>query len=304
MLPVKIHTERAESYERPAAPWLSELVERIGADGDRFLVVNRIPDEPDAFVQVWHEAGGEYQLEHRAGSPDRHFQAFVPTAAEAARVMLGWARQEEGWDLGPAWERLDFPVEEAPPLDAGVEEELTGLVRERLLCGYDDRATLAEYAGYVLGSADGGGSPVSPAQARLLVDRLWRERVAEQAGWEGETDPERLTRAFGALGARGITAREDFACCRACGLAEIGDAGEEDARGFVFFHSQCTQGVAAGHDLWLLYGGFESGDELTVSVGREVVAALDGVGLKWVWDGSAQDAVRVTGLDWRKRLIG
>ncbi|MFF3016482.1 DUF6891 domain-containing protein [Streptomyces sp. NPDC057939] len=302
MLPVKIHTERAESYERPAAPLLSELVERIGADGDRFLVVNRIPDEPDGFVQVWHEAGGDYRLEHRAGSPDLHFTASVRTTAEVARVMLGWARQESGWDLGPAWERLDFPVEEAPPLEAGVEEELTGLVRERLLCGYDDRAALAEYAGYVLGSAD--GSPVSPAQAWRLVDRLWRERVAEQAGWEGETDPERLTRAFEALDAGGITARENFTCCRTCGLGEIRGDGEEDARGFVFFHSQCTGGVAAGHDLWLLYGGFEGGDELTVSVGREVVAALDGVGLKWVWDGSAQDAVRVTGLDWRKRLIG
>ncbi|MFD3873567.1 DUF6891 domain-containing protein [Streptomyces sp. NPDC058623] len=311
MLPVKVHTEPAESYERPAAPRLRELVERIGAPGDRFLVVNRIPDEPDSFVQVWHEAGGDYQVEHRAGAPDRHFQAFVPTAAEVARMMLGWARQEEGWDLGPAWERLDFPVEEAPlPLDEAVEEELTGLVRERLRCGYDDRAALTEYAGYVLGGPDGnagpgaGGSPVSPAQARQLVDRLWRERVAEQAGWEGETDPERLTRAFEALDARGITARENFACCRNCGLAEIGGEGARDARGFVFFHSQCTEGAAAGHDLWLLYGGFAAGDELTASVGREVVAALDGVGLNWVWDGSAQDAVRVTGVDWRKRLVG
>ncbi|MET8299291.1 hypothetical protein ABZW02_35635, partial [Streptomyces sp. NPDC005180] len=42
-------------------------------------------------------------------------------------------------------------------------------------------------------------------QARQLVDRMWLERVAEQAGWEGETDPERLTRAFEALETAGIT---------------------------------------------------------------------------------------------------
>ena len=42
------------------------------------------------------------------------------------------------------------------------------------------------------------------------MDRLWGERLAEQAGWEGETDPERLTRAFAALDAAGITARENL----------------------------------------------------------------------------------------------
>ncbi|MET9607191.1 hypothetical protein ABZZ17_19240 [Streptomyces sp. NPDC006512] len=308
MLPVKMHTERAESYERPAVPLLSELVERIGADGDRFLVVNRVPDDPDVFVQVWHEAGGEYQLEHRAGGPDRHFQAFVPSAAGVVEVMLRWARQEEGWDAGPAWKRLEFPVEEVPALDAAVEEQVAGLVREKLVCGYEGRAELAEYAGYVLGDAEGGGPAVSAAQARLLVDRLWRERVAEQAGWEGETDPERVTRAFEALGASGLTARENFTCCRNCGTGEIWGDGEEDARGFVFFHSQCTEGAAAGGDLWLLYGCFEPPaelrEELTAAIGREVVAALDGVGLSWAWDGSAQDAIRVTGLDWRKRLTG
>lgn len=175
-------------------------------------------------------------------------------------------------------------------------------MRDGLRCGYDGRAVLSENAEEYL-VAD-GVRPVSRAQAEQLVDRLWRERVAEQAGWVGETDPERLARAFASLDAAGVTARENFACCRTCGLAEIRAAGREDARGFVFFHSQCTEGAAAGHDLWLLYGGFEPGEEPTASVGREVVAALDAVGLAWAWDGSAQDAIRVTGMDWRKWLGG
>ncbi|MFB7595213.1 hypothetical protein [Streptomyces sp. NPDC056160] len=32
---------------------------RIGGEDDRFLVVQRIPDLPDVFVQVWHEVGGD-----------------------------------------------------------------------------------------------------------------------------------------------------------------------------------------------------------------------------------------------------
>lgn len=216
--------------------------------------------------------------------------------------MARWVRQEAGWDRGPDWERLEFPVEQVDPLEPGIEAELTEIVREQLRCGYAGRAELSETAEESL-VAD-GVRPVSRAQAEQLVDRLWRERVAEQAGWSGETDPERLGRAFAALDATGITARENFTCCRNCGLTEIRGAGAPDARGFVFFHSQCTEGAAAGQDLWLLYGGFESGDGPTVSVGREVVAALDAVGLAWVWDGSAHDAIRVTGMDWRKRLTG
>ncbi|MEV7520762.1 hypothetical protein [Streptomyces sp. NPDC091371] len=108
MLAIRIQTERGESYERPALGTLSELVGRIGADGDRFVIVERILEEPDRYIQVWHDEGEEYQLEHRDGSADRHFQAYLPTAAEVVDVMAGWARQEKGWDAGPAWRRLNL----------------------------------------------------------------------------------------------------------------------------------------------------------------------------------------------------
>ncbi|MER5761252.1 hypothetical protein [Streptomyces sp. NPDC002082] len=57
-------------------------------------------------------------------------------------------------------------------------------------------------------------------------------------------------------------------------------------------------------DLWLLHGGFEQGEGPGVSVGREVGRALGAVGLGWVWEGTAHDAIRVTGMDWKKRLGG
>ncbi|MFF3674895.1 DUF6891 domain-containing protein [Streptomyces sp. NPDC002120] len=189
-----------------------------------------------------------------------------------------------------------------PPLDPAVERELAEAVRGWLRCGYDGPDALAESAEEYL--VDGDVRPVSAAQAAWLVDRLWRERLAEQADWVGETDPERITRAFAALEASGITARENFTCCRSCGLAEIRADGAEDARGFVFFHSQAAEGAAAGHDLFLMYGGFEPDEALTVAVGREVVGALESEGLGWVWSGGAHDAIRVVGLDWRRRLRG
>jgi uncharacterized protein DUF6891 len=121
---------------------------------------------------------------------------------------------------------------------------------------------------------------------------------------QGETDPERLTRAFTALQETGITARENFTCCRSCGQSKIGGEGEPDARGFVYFHAQCTDRAAAGHGLTLLYGGFDGSSETTAAIGHEVVAALEAADLHAEWDHDPDRAITVIPLDWRRRLVG
>lgn len=75
MLETVVMTENAERHVRVSAEELAGLVRRIGERGDRFLVVQRIPDLPDVFAQVRHEAGGAYTLEHRDGAAGRHIQA-------------------------------------------------------------------------------------------------------------------------------------------------------------------------------------------------------------------------------------
>ncbi|MFJ9696332.1 DUF6891 domain-containing protein [Kitasatospora sp. NPDC101183] len=305
MLAIVVNTENWERHVGVPAEDLAALVRRIGAEGDRYLVLQRIPDLPDVYAQVWHEAGGDYTVEHRDGAADRHFQAFADGPEAAIAALEGWARQEAGWGGGLTWEPLDTgPAPEVPPLDLGDDEraELEARVRESLVGGYATRADLAELAEEYLVTED--RRPVSRAQAQALADRLWTERVAEQAAWRGETDPERLTRAFAALDAAGITARENFTCCRSCGQAEIGAEGGPDQRGFVYFHTQCTDSAAAGRGLTLLYGGFDGSTETTAAVGREVVAALEAVGLATEWDGDPERAVTVTPLDWRRRLVG
>ncbi|MCX4804704.1 hypothetical protein OG594_24330 [Streptomyces sp. NBC_01214] len=305
MLEIVVKTENGERHVRVSAEALAGLVRRIGGDGDRFLVVHRIPDLPDVFAQVWHQAGGDYTLEHRDGAADRHFQVMVDGSEAVVAAMTGWARQGSGWGAGLAWSLLDTGLaREVPPLDLD-EDEREGLekrVREVLIGGYADRAELAELAEEYLVTAD--RRPVSRVQAEALADRMWLERVAEQAGWPGETDPERLTRAFAALQEAGITARENFTCCRSCGQSEIGGEGGTDARGFVYFHSQCTDSAAAGQGLVLLYGGFDGSSETTAAIGHEVVAALEAAGLHADWDRDPGRAITVTALEWRRRLVG
>ncbi|MFG2621412.1 DUF6891 domain-containing protein [Streptomyces sp. NPDC048507] len=305
MLEITVKTEKGERHVRTSPEALAALVGRIGGDGDRFLVLQRIPDLPDVFAQVWHEAGGAYTLEHRDGDAGRHFQVMADGPGPVIAALTGWARREAGWGAGLGWSPLDTgPVDEVPPLALGEDEraELEKRVREVLAGGYATRAELAELAEEYLVSGD--RRPLSRGQAQALADRLWLERVAEQAAWQGETDPERLTRAFAALEAAGITARENFTCCRGCGESEIGAESGPDARGFVYFHTQCTDSAAAGDGLMLLYGGFDGSSETTAGIGHEVAAALRAAGLGVEWDQDPGRALTLTPLDWRRRLVG
>ncbi|NEB13551.1 hypothetical protein G3I32_32730 [Streptomyces coelicoflavus] len=303
-LAIKVRTENGRTHTRIRAARLRELVTRIGGADDHFLVVQRIPDLPDVFAQVWHEEGGEYRLEYRAAA-DAFFGTDLEDPHRVADLMTGWARQEAGWDAGVAWEPIGLgPEEDVAELPDGVRQQVERRVREQLRCGYDSRRTLSEIAEDHLVGGEYGERPVSPAQARRLVDRLWLERLAEQESWGGDTtDPDRLTRVFEALDSAGVTARENFACCRGCGTAEIG-AEREGARGFVFFHRQSTEAAAEGHGLMLHYGGFDGSEETTTAVGHEVVAAFAGSGLSTEWDGDPGRAIAVAPLNWRKRLEG
>ncbi|KDN82987.1 DUF6891 domain-containing protein [Kitasatospora cheerisanensis] len=304
MLDIAVKDQSDEVRVRVSEVELVDLVQDMGAWDGAFLVLQRVPDLPDVYVQTC-PVGGEWTVEHRAGSPTRHYETRVADLERVADLLIRWSRQEADWDAGVEWQRMDFgPAPEPAPLELSEEDEksLVEAVRGLLHRGYATRKQAAELAADHL--RRDGADPVTAAQAEQLADRLWLERVAEQRTWTGRTDPERLAGAFTALEARGITARENFTCCHSCGQAEIGAEAEPDSRGFVYFHSQSTDHAVAGHGLSLYYGGFDGSEDTTAAIGREVVAALEESGLTVRWNGSPAQAIEVTGLDWRRRLIG
>ncbi|MFE2019647.1 DUF6891 domain-containing protein [Streptomyces sp. NPDC059499] len=303
MLDIAVETENQQRHLRVTEQALSALVHRIGGERDRFLVVQRVPDLPGFFVQTWHEEGGSYRLECRAGNAASHVGVDLDSPDEVAGVMARWARQEPDWDAGIGWKSAGMPPEEEVPEPAReIREQLEARIRLSLRGGYGTVKSLTETAEDHL--VKDGVRPVTMAQARKLVERLWLERVEEQAGWTDVTGADRVERAFAALDGRGITARENFTCCRSCGTGEIRSEGSEGARGFVFFHSQGTDAVAEGHGLALYYGGFDGSAETTAAVGREVAESLRASGLPVEWDGSPDSSILLPVEDWRKRLVG
>ncbi|MFJ4279627.1 DUF6891 domain-containing protein [Streptomyces massasporeus] len=305
-LAVKVLTESGRTHARVSAGELRGLVERIGGAGDHFLVVQRIPDRPMVFIQTARDEDGAYDLQHRTGPVPHMWVTRVTDPGLVSEVMVRWARREDGWDAGITWEREEFGLPEEPPVPAPeVAARAEGHVRELLRDGYLGIDAVIRETVYLMEDGE-GSSPLSAAQARALVERLWVEQADEQEAWTDPTDPDRLERAFAALENAGIVARENFTCCRGCGMTEIGaEVDDESAvRGFVFFHHQGTRAAAEGHGLSLYYGGFDGSEQTTTAVGHEVVTALTSAGLSTQWDGDPGKAIDVTPLEWRKRLVG
>ncbi|MBT2384169.1 hypothetical protein [Streptomyces sp. ISL-11] len=326
MLPITVNTESGEVRSEVTAEELAELIGRLGGDGDRFAVVERLGsgdegeeadrdgDGGDHYIQTWHEGDGPYEVEYREGSAERHFGVRMNDAEEVAAVFVAWARGTEGWADGHAWERVELPAadEEAEEpegeLDPALLEEAEDHARMLVHRAFDTAEEVAEAVSDYF-YAD-GGTPVPVAAARRIVGRLWRERLAEQETWPEVTDFDRLSDAFAALEKRGVTARMHFTCCGNCGRTEIGAEAAPGDHGFVFFHHQSTEAAAEGHGLSLSYGGHWAGPdadaeqarEVTAAVGREVVAALTGAGLPAVWDGDPDRVIDVEPMGWRKRL--
>ncbi|MFF7020653.1 DUF6891 domain-containing protein [Streptomyces klenkii] len=312
-LPITVNTESGEVRSHVSAEELAGVVARLGGEGDRFAVVERIERAAadaeggqDHYIQTWHEDGGPYEVEYREGTAERHFGVRMESADEVTAVFVAWARGEEGWADGYAWEQVRFPEEEGedaaepdPELLAEAEAETGRLIR----CGFGTAEEITEAVSDHF-HAD-GATPLSVPAARRIVRRLWRERLAEQEGWPEVTDADRVAEAFAALDGSGVTARMHFACCGNCAFTEIGGEAAEGDHGFVFFYHDDTRHAADGGGLLLTYGAHEDeGDqkEASAAVGREVVAALTAAGLSSKWDGDPDRAIRVEPLEWRRRL--
>ncbi|MEU8134594.1 hypothetical protein [Streptodolium elevatio] len=106
LLAVSVRSEDGTTVDWPSVPGLYRLLDRIGAEGDTFLVVERIPDDEQYYVQTRRDEGEPYVVEYREGSAKTHFQADVESTADVLAVFVGWARGEEGWKGAHNWRRL------------------------------------------------------------------------------------------------------------------------------------------------------------------------------------------------------
>ena len=97
LLAILVTTEDGRVRSGMTGPELEELLGRLGADGDRYVVVEHGRIEDQVFIQAWRGNDGVYEVEHRAGGPDRQFGVRVAEPAEVAALIVSWARFDDSW---------------------------------------------------------------------------------------------------------------------------------------------------------------------------------------------------------------
>jgi hypothetical protein len=136
--------------------------------------------------------------------------------------------------------------------------------------------------------------------------------IQDQENWPVLTDFDRLQLAFDMLEDEDIVARQHFTCCGTCGAAEIGIEMDEfqelsgrEAKGYVFFHQQDTEGAVESGSLYISYGAADAtaSAEENVAIGQRMFEILQSVGLKPVWDGKINHRVGLA-IDWKRRWEG
>lgn len=138
----------------------------------------------------------------------------------------------------------------------------------------------------------------------VATARAAHARVA--ATWIGDTDNDRLARAFADMDATGIVARENLGQSLSDGEYEIDRivdatlAAGQTVRGNVFFHEQDVECALAGGGLNIAFTGDRTGAEAARLIGHEVVAILERHGLKPDWNGNPDQRIRID-MAWRRR---
>jgi hypothetical protein len=286
---------------------LCKLIARLGAEGDHFAIAQRIPADDRFYMQTWREGTEPYLVEFRDGGEDRHFYTRIADPGQVAEVFADWAREGVAWRRQPEWERADLSggPELSAELRESAEEFAGGLINGGFRTYEQVTCDVADFLLAAAERADPDDESTASELAEGVVEGLWERRLAEQAEWPETTDPDRLLAAFDALESQGVVARPDFACCRQCGESEIAGeaaAGSPAAQGYVFFHQQDTARAAEGEGLYLAYGPLPGSPVDTGAVGRRIADALTEAGLPYRWDGSPDQRILVTPLEWRKRL--
>lgn len=182
-----------------------------------------------------------------------------------------------------------------------LRDDLVEFVNLHVALGDETYDEIVESAvNYMDGEAD---AAEIEALASSLTAFALSKHMAAQTMWPSTTDCDRLAAAFAELNDADIVARENFACCHKCGLAEIGGEVRDPAavRGYAFYHQQDAENAVELGSFHIAYGVF--GRPPTAAIGIEVAEVLRRHGLDVYWDGSISQRIMVR-LNWQRRRVG
>lgn len=179
------------------------------------------------------------------------------------------------------------------------DDDLEAYIRDHVAAGFETPASIA------------GSAAALYEQDEEMVARLTETAIArheqEQHSWPAVTDCDRIDRAFSALDASGLLARQHFACCNRCGHVEMMDLAHTERErgraidGYVFYHWQDTDRVVTGGPLHVRYEAMSDSPGAKAAVGKRVVEALAAEGLSVTWSGDSEETIQLSSVVWQRR---
>jgi len=202
----------------------------------------------------------------------------------------------------PAAGKTPIPRASAP--SASVAADLAECVDTNVAAGFAGEDDIVDIC---VDAAEADAAVDRELVAALVATAMAKHKSLELT-WRTATDCDRLDAAFAAMEREGIVARQNFADCQTCGVAEMEE--ETDARakagkrvkGFTFYHQQDTEAAVGGRGIYLTYGavGLDS-EAADVEIGRRVVRILTDFGLHTSWNGSVKTRIAIGPLNWERR---
>ncbi|MDT0202959.1 hypothetical protein [Nocardioides sp. AE5] len=106
---LRASTENGDTIDDPSSDALLMLFEGIEEGTSSYLIVDDLADATGhTYAQTSRNKDGSWVVEHRDGSPDRHFGTTAPDMASAHALIAGWAQQAPGWRESATWEQVSF----------------------------------------------------------------------------------------------------------------------------------------------------------------------------------------------------
>lgn len=142
-----------------------------------------------------------------------------------------------------------------------------------------------------------------------VTDAAIAAQLADEENWGGETDVDRVYKAFALLEARGFIALGHAGYTQSDGQSDVSERYHElgrpaDKVAYVFFHGQDVEGAINGRGLYLAFGpiAHDSQPEDGPRLGGMVRDAMIAQGFHVEWDGTIGQRPCLKPFEWRARF--
>lgn len=103
---LRASTGSRASWDDPTADQLLALLSAVARGDEEFLIVERSSDRSGQTYIQTSRVEGDWVVEHRDGSADRHFRTRVADMQAVQSLLTSWASDLDDWRTAVAWERV------------------------------------------------------------------------------------------------------------------------------------------------------------------------------------------------------